>query len=199
MPNVKCSISGCSFSTGENDATIVVELLKLHALEHAAPHTAQDANRQKPPKLIRPTIAKGLSEEEWNTVSKKWTIFKNSTSIPAAQLSTQLWQCCDEELTAELFRDIPDITTISEADLLTCIKQLAVLSVAACVRKTELFSMRQDRGQPIRSFAANVRGKAHTCSFSKKCGTPTCLLPVDYTDDIIKYVLLAGVADEEIK
>ena len=199
MPNVKCSITGCNFSTGENDAAIVVELLKLHALGHAATAPAPDANRQKPPKLNRPTIVKGLSEEEWNTVSKKWEIFKSSTNIPAAQVSTQLWQCCDEELTSELFRDVPDISTISEDNLLKSIKQLAVLSVAACVRKTELFSMRQDRGQPIRSFAANVRGKAHTCSFSKKCGTPTCASPVDYTDDIVKYVLLAGVADEEIK
>ena len=141
MPSAGCSITGCNFSTGENEAAIVVELLKLHALEHAATPPTQDANRQKAPESARPKIVKGLSEEEWNTVSKKWTIFKSSTNIPAAQLSTQLWQCCDEELTSELFRDIPNISTITETEFLPRIKQLAVLSVAACVRKTELFSM----------------------------------------------------------
>ena len=201
MPNVQCSHTGCTYATGDNETTIVVELLKIHALTHAAPTTAPaaDAGRQKPPKLNRPGITKGLSEEEWNIVSKKWEIFKNSTNIPVAQLSTQLWQCCDEDLTSELFRDVPDISTIAEVDLLARIKQLAVLSVAACVRKTELFSLRQDRGQPIHSFAANVKGKAHTCAFSKKCSTATCLSEVDYTDDIVKHVLLAGIADEDIK
>ena len=132
-------------------------------------------------------------------MSRKWEIFKNSTTIPQEQLSTQLWQCCDEELTSELFRDTPNISTIGEEDLLARIKQLAVLSVATCVRKTELFSMRQDRGQPIRSFAAKVKGKAHTCAFSKPCATATCNLNVDYTEDIVKHVILAGIVDEDIQ
>ena len=72
--------------------------MKIHGLSHApAPQPPQDVNRQKPPKLIRPSITKGLSEEEWNTVSKKWDIFKQGTTIPPGQLSTQLWQCCDED------------------------------------------------------------------------------------------------------
>ena len=89
-----------------------------------------ETNKQKPPKLTRPSITKGVSEEEWFTISRKWEIFKNNTTIEQDQLSTQLWQCCDEELTSELFQDTPDICTIGEEDLLARIKQLAVLSVA---------------------------------------------------------------------
>ena len=194
MPAVPCSHPGCGYTTGDLDKDIVVELLKTHRLTHepAAPQSTVDANRQKPPKLTRPSITKGISEEEWFTVCRKWEIFKNSTTIAQDELSTHLWQCCDEELTSELFRDTPDICTIGEEDLLARIKQLAVLSVATCDRKTELFSMRQDRGQPISSFAAKVNRKAHTCAFSKPCATPTCNLNVDYTEDIVKHVLLAG-------
>ena len=203
MPDVRCSHTGCNYSTGDNEAAIVVELLKIHALEHANPAPPQpvldNQTRQKPPKLNRPSISKGISDEEWNTVSRKWEIFKNATNIPDAQLSTQLWQCCDEELTSELFRDVPNISTIDEANLLASIKKLAVLSVAACVRKTELFSLKQDRGQSIRSFAAQVKGKAHTCAFSKQCGATGCTQDVDYTEDIVKHVLLAGIVDEDIK
>ena len=202
MPDIHCSHTGCVYTTGDNEPAIVVELLKIHAMSHATPAPPQPAatvTRQKPPKLNRPSISKGLSDEEWNTVSRKWEIFKNSTNIPDEQLSTQLWQCCDEELTSELFRDIPNISTIGEGDLLDSIKQLAVLSVAACVRKTDLLSLSQDRGQPIRSFAAKVKGKAHTCAFSKQCSNPDCAQDVDYTDDIVKHVLLAGIVDEDIK
>ena len=88
---------------------------------------------------------------EWGIIQRKWDIFKASTNIPANQITNQLWQCCSEDLTSELFRDVPDIRTISEVELLASIKHLAVLSVAACIRKTELFTLKQTRGQPVRS------------------------------------------------
>ena len=105
MPAVPCSHPGCGYTTGDLDKDIVVELLKTHRLTHepAAPQSTVDANRQKPPKLTRPSITKGISEEEWFTVSRKWEIFKNSTTIAQDELSTHLWQCCEEELTSEMF------------------------------------------------------------------------------------------------
>ena len=202
MPDYPCSYLGCDHIISGEEPAIVVELIKVHALSHttsAPQQPGSDTQRQKPPKLLRPSISKGITEEEWNTVSRKWDIFKNGTNIPEDQLSTQLWQCCDEELTSDLFRDIPNISTIDVDSLLQSIKQLAVLSVATCVRKTELLALHQDRGQPIRSFAARVKGKAQTCAFTKPCGTPTCTQNVDYSEDIVKHVVLAGIVDEEIK
>ena len=117
MPAVACSHPGCTYTTADLDKDIVVELLKTHHLTHvtAAPQQPTvDTQRQKPPKLLRPSISKGLTEEEWNTVTRKWDIFKNGTTIPEGQLTTLLWQCCDEELTSDLFRDIPNISTIDE-------------------------------------------------------------------------------------
>lgn len=49
--------------------------------------------------------------------------------------------------------------------------------------------MRQGHGQPIRSFAAKIKGKVEMCAFGI----------VDYTEDIVKYVVISGIADEEIK
>ena len=147
MPDKKCPHTSCTYSTGDKDVAIVVELLKIHALSHSAPVD----NRQKAPKLNKPKISKGLSDEEWNTVSRKWDIFKKTTTVHPDELATQLWQCCDDELTAELFRDLPNIDSVSEVELLACIKRLAVLSVSTCVRKTELFSLRLKprSGNPI--------------------------------------------------
>ena len=61
MPAVPCSHTGCTYTTGDVDKDIVVELLKIHALTHvtAAPQQPTvDAHRQKPPKLTRPTNPK---------------------------------------------------------------------------------------------------------------------------------------------
>jgi len=59
--------------------------------------------------------------------------------------------------------------------------------------------MRQDHGQPIRSFVAKVKDKAQVRSFTKTCTGPQCNQQADFTDDIVKYVVVSGVADEDIK
>ena len=59
--------------------------------------------------------------------------------------------------------------------------------------------MRQDHGQPISSFAARVKGKAQVCAFSKQCTADGCDQIVDYTEDIVKYVVISGIVDEDIK
>ena len=44
-----------------------------------------------------------------------------------------------------------------------------------------------------------VRGKANTCSYSITCSSDTCNQVIDLTDIMVKDVVVAGLADEEIK
>ena len=75
-------------------------------------------------------------------------------------------------------------------------KSLAVIAVATGVIRAELVVMQQDRDETFRSFAARVRGKAETCSYITKC---SCARTVDFTDIIIRDVLIAGIADIDIR
>ena len=74
-------------------------------------------------------------------------------------------------------------------------KSLAVIAVARGVLRAELFQMRQDRDESFRSYAARVRGKAETCSYTTRC---SCDLTINFTDIIVKDVLIAGIADLDI-
>ena len=197
---IHCPIPGCDFTIAETvEAVLAAAQLNLHALTHTHATSTNPAQptKQKPPKISRPSITKDTTEEDWNTFVKKWNLFKNGTDIPTTQVTTHLWQCCDPDLEAELFKDVQDIATITEADLLNSIKRLAVISIAASVRRAEFLSLHQDHGQPIRSFAAKVKGKAQTCAFHKDCSN--CFQPVDYTDEMVKYVVISGIVDEDIK
>ena len=196
MPEIGCPFPGCDYTTDDVDGALAIALLNIHALTHSQGASTAGSSKQKPPKIERPVLSRGTTEEEWSTFLKRWKLFKQGTDIPREQLTTQLWQCCEKDLEDDLFKDIDDVREISEEDLLSSIKRLAVISTATSVRKTELLSMRQDHGQPIRSFAAKVKGKAQVCDFSKQCG---CTREVDYTDDIVKYVIISGIVDEEIK
>ena len=75
-------------------------------------------------------------------------------------------------------------------------ERLAVIAVASRVTRAELMQMRQDHDEPFRTFAARVRGKAETCSYHLKC---SCNNTVDYTDEIIRDVLVAGISDTDIR
>ena len=168
MAGVQCPFPDCTYETGSTDVGLSTAQLNIHALTHAQARSTVDV-RQKPPKIDRPTIDRGMSEEDWNLFVKKWSLFKNGTNIPAGQVTTQLWQCCERQLEADLFQEENDITIISEESLLKSIKRLAVIKVAASGRRAKLLSLKQDHGQAVRSFAAQVKGKAQTCAFSKIC------------------------------
>ena len=40
MVIVKCSHAGCTYATEDVDVTVVVELLKIHAMSHAPTHAS---------------------------------------------------------------------------------------------------------------------------------------------------------------
>ena len=75
-------------------------------------------------------------------------------------------------------------------------KSLTVIAVATGVTRAELVQMHQERDESFRSFAARVRGKAETCDYTMKC---SCSLDVDFTDVITRDVLIAGIADMDIR
>ena len=74
-------------------------------------------------------------------------------------------------------------------------KSLAVIDVAATVRVTELLAMKQDHGEGIHAFVARVRGTANICALEKAC---TCGLNINYTDDVVRWVILVGLSSPEI-
>ena len=63
--------------------------------------------------------------------------------------------------------------------------------------------MRQDHTEPVRHFAARIKGKAINGKFGKNvtCSREGCeqSTAVDFTDDIVKMVLLAGLSDDDVK
>ena len=181
-------------------AAVLAAELSNHTVVAHAPNSEKDpdANVKKSPAIDRPKISTGSTEESWAVFLKKWELFKNGSKISKSQLNNHLFQCCVDTLGDDLLKGTTDIMKESEEALLSAIKRLAVQPVARGVRRTDLMNMQQDSGESIRSFHAKVKGKAATCSYivSCKCNPPT---NVDYTELVIKDVILNGLVDEDIK
>ena len=191
MPNVKCSFPECEYETGEvNDETVVL-LLTIHAPCHAtATATTNGRGKQKAPKIDRPKISCGSSEETWNTFSTRWTMFKRGTNLTPDEVVQQLFQCCDEHLGDAILRSLPAAVEGDEATLLAAIKSLAVVPVARVVRRQDLQALKQDHGERTSKFLSRIRGKATTCAYSKPCGVGTCTAVTDFTEKIVKDILM---------
>ena len=200
MPVVRCPyFDTCAYETADVAVTVAVALLNIHNNSHvAAPNNTTQA-RQRAPKIERPKITRGSSEESWNSFTTRWTLFKRGTTLSNDETVQQLFQCCDDDLGDAVLKSSPDAVYGTEDVLLAAIKQLSVTPVAISVRQADLLTCRQDHGENVRSFFAKLRGKAATCAFSVTCSSNTCNHITEFTDSIVKMVLVAGLVDEEIK
>ena len=154
---------------------------------------------RRSPTCDRPSIDIGVSLEEWNVFTRRWEAFRRGSRISNESVSSQLFQCATKNLGDNLLQSNAEIVSklVQERqELLLAMLRLAVIPVAISVLGSELLAMHQMRGEQFRVFAARIRGKAGTCSFFTDC---SCGLNVDYTDHIIRDILLNGIFDEDIR
>ena len=198
MVIVACPLQGCSFVTDDLDASIVAVLLQIHA----SSHSAENVNSMKGPKLDRPRIDVGADQEMWNSFLRRWENFRTGSNIRDSIAPVQLLQCASEELSEMLLKTEPRIASLPIDEVLSAMKSLAVIPVAKGIVRAELMQMRQANDQSFRAFAAKVRGKAETCGFTLTASCPCqCQqqFPIDYTVEVIRDVLLAGIGSADIK
>ena len=137
-----------------------------------------------------------MSTEEWNIFLRRWEVFKTGSGIDEASAPSQLFQCAGADLGDRLLKTNPRITSEALSAPSAAMRSLAVIPVATCVLRTELLQLHQERDEAFRAFAARVRGKAETCAFNARC---ECGKSVNYTDHVIRDVLLNGLSDSDIR
>ena len=66
-------------------------------------------------------------------------------------------------------------------------------------RMTELHRIRQDPGQPVQSFLANLKSKARQCDMKLTCSNLTCQTVNSYSDPVILSLFINGINDTELQ
>ena len=196
MPN-------CGYSTIEGSDAVAVAQLTNHNLLHQLTGNSANANNSaqlKGPRLERPRIDMGVDCETWNTFERRWDNFLRGSGIDANHAPIQLFQCANDSLGDALLKTDPDITSRTLDEVKKAMKLLSIIPVSRSIKRAELVVMHQSPDETFRAFAARVRGKAETCEYviSNTC---TCgeIKDVNYTNESIRDVLLAGIADLEIR
>ena len=79
-------------------------------------------------------------------------------------------------------------------------KTLAVIPVAKGILRSELLSMSQKRDETFRAFLARIREKTEICDYTteNRCDSGNNNI-VDFTDIILRDVLISGIYDTDIR
>ena len=128
----------------------------------------------------------------------RWGDYTKATKLVGPDRVLQLLECCDEQLRRDLTRNAGGtLAGGTEEEVLAAMKALAVREENVMVARVALHHMKQDRDEPIRAFAARLKGQASVCKYVKTC--PGCDQKVMYTEAILTDVLCRGIADAEIQ
>ena len=76
-------------------------------------------------------------------------------------------------------------------------RRLAVREENTMVARFSLHQMTQEADEPIRNYGARIKGQANICKYTTPC--QNCQADVDYTDEILRDVLVRGLADNIIQ
>ena len=199
-----CPLPECEYSTGDQTEPVAIAYLNAHMYAHKSPPAQQQSaasiGHRGGPKLDRPTIETGVSMEEWIMFTRRWNIFREGSQIADNSASHHLFQCADAALGDSLLKTDPDIIKKDIDTLLSTMKKLAVIPIATGIIRSELLEMKQLRDETFRKFASRVRGKAETCEYETSVVCQCRRVnSVDFTDHIMRDVLLAGIYDADIR
>ena len=196
MVRIKCPAPNCEYVTDDINPEAVATALQLHAGHHMQSTTSSI----KPEKVKRPSVYSGGSSEDWQYFLTRWSEYKAATKLANADTVLQLLECCEESLRKDLTRNAGgSLSNKSEQVVLAAIKSLAVIEENTMVSRVRLHNMQQDHGETIRSFCARLRGLANVCKFSVTCPTADCNTDVDYTDIMLRDILVRGICDPDIQ
>ena len=184
----------CTYTTEELDAQILAALLTTHSLTHSQ----NNSNKPSTDKFKRPVISAAGTSEDWEYFVSRWEDYISYVK-PAddREKVLQLLECCDEHLRKDLTRASGKLTEKTPTAVLQAIRSLAVREENVMVSRVTLHNMHQDHDEPIRNFGARIRGQAKICKYSTEC--PSCKKDVSFMDEILRDVLIRGIADQEIQ
>jgi hypothetical protein len=146
--------------------------------------------------MKQPTLTlsgQSINQEEYNHFHFQFEQYKerlsNNVDNPARLLEC-LVPDVSKMLYSSLGAEVKNLTAqVIFENIITC----CVTKQTVQARTTELHRIRQDPGQPVQSFLANLKSKAKQCKMRLTCTNPTCLTELNYSDPVILGLFINGV------
>ena len=206
---VECPEQGCKGGTNEDvwrytgDAAIAAVMLGHHLRSHDPQTRQADPKKPRPPTLSPPKLESQCSESRFEEWKLEWASYKQTVDLPTGSEASYILDCLTEEVRRDVRATTDNVREMPEDDLIAAVKRHAVLQRAISARKMDLYGLRQEDGEPVQKFYARITHLARQCQLTVPCPADGCRYHsapyVSYADEVVKQVILVGLADPEIK
>lgn len=150
MPVIQCPIEDCEYQTPDVEPVIAAALINAHAVSHRTPGGSTLTARVE--KVRQPSISPAGTTEDWQYFRLRWGDYVKATRLEGTGRIIQLLECCDDQLRKDLTRNTGGtLTEMTEDDVLTAMRRLAVREENTMVARAALHNLKQDRDEPIRT------------------------------------------------
>ena len=201
-PEIECTFVGCtSGEAGAKFKKLAAAADMASAIAYLNQHrwdvhgqlagAAVGASKIQLSKIPRPDISGGCSQEDFKFFKKKWDQYvRASNETDPTKLRDQLITCPNDSLMNALYKALGDrIDDINVTDLMKEIEELAVVRQSNNVNTLAMINAKQERDEPVRQFAARLRGLAAICDLTETC---TCTKKVSAVDKWVRLSLIGG-------
>jgi hypothetical protein len=191
-PEIECTFVGCTsceaggkFKTpaAAGDMASAITYLNQHRADvHGQPAgVAGGVSKIQLSKIPRPEISGGCSQEDFKFFTRKWDQYvRSSNETDPTKLKDQLTKCPNDSLRNALYKALGDrIDSISVDNLMKEIEELAVVRQSNNVNTLTMINAKQERDEPVRQFAARLRGLAAVCDLTVTCSCANKVSAVD--------------------
>ena len=188
----QCPAPGCGYRTDELEADLAIRFLEMHVSQ--AHGTSSRPEKPKKPELDM--VGDVVDTLDWETFIHKFETYKKLAGI-SGDGGSHLLACLSKDVYSVLFSAYgAGISDLREGDLRENLMKLVVRKKNRMLLVMELLALKQDSDERIINFVSRVKAKARQCNLKLQC---TCGQECDYTNDIILYMLIAGLNDQEIQ
>ena len=181
----------------------------VHALGHLQDRRAVSNNppARWPAPFKRPSIGTCCKPADWANFMAAWERYRVGSNVTPDSAVYEFIECLSEELRTATTHAHPNILNLGIDKVVRLSKSTAVIPVSICVRRSEALSCKQKMGETFRHFSISVRGAVTDCDFTVPCPHASagrhCAIAgcngVDYTDSVVRNILLAGIYDTDIR
>ena len=169
--------------------------LQVHKLLQS---DTEKGNRPKLEAISRPVLKEGSSEGAYQFFVYEWKQYKESSCMTDQEKIKQLIHCVSSDVRRKVFESTMGAQE-SEETILKHLKRLCVKSQNRLVNIVEFGEIAQGREEPVAVTLARLKGSASNCGFKIRCSKEDCNQEVDFSDEMIAFQLIRGLADPSIQ
>jgi hypothetical protein len=144
-------------------------------------------------------VCQSINQEEFNHFRYQYEQYKERL-VDNADSPAKLLKCLGPDMSKMLYSSLgAELKNLNELNIFENIIACYMTKQTVQARTTELHRIRQEPGQPVQSFLANLKSKARQCERKLTFSNLTCQTELNYSEPVILGLFINGVSDMELQ